>query len=136
MFGTEIVAEAVRLNLTALPSFAAIPVQNLNVVPPGMPLPTCLFHFERAVYSGPISGMSDSETFRVVVRLICEGASSDPILVAAEAQLTSLDGARIDHEGSYLTFGANSEWPLTTVYEGGVFYRQLGTIYDVDLTTG
>ena len=133
VFGSEIVAEEVYAVLDPLTAF---PIRNISVAPEGTGLPAVLHYMEAGTYDGPIGQTAISEAMRYVVRFVCEGASTDPIRAGAEAAFAALDGHEATRSGCYLAFQASGEWPLTTVLEGGVLYRQLGFFLTVNLTQG
>ena len=133
IFGSEVVAEEVYVVLDAL---TAIPIINLSVVPEATALPAALHYMESGTYEGAIGQTANSERIRYVVRFTCKGESSDPIRTAAEAAFTALDGYQAERSGVWMGFQVSGEWPLTTVLEGGVLYRQLGFFLDVHLTQG
>lgn len=139
-FGSELVAEAVYTVLSGLPAVQSAVVDrivNLSVVPQGVALPALLHYMEAGTYDGAIGQAATVERLRYVVRVSCEGQSTDPIKAAAEAAFAELDGAQVDLPDSVLlTFQVSGEWPLTTVLDGGVLYRQLGFYLDVELTQG
>lgn len=140
MFGSEIAAAFVRTQLLALPAVTAAigtRLANLMVLPADMALPGLIHYAEQGTYGAAMGGGGiASERLRYVVRLICQGESTEPIKVAAESQLTALDGATGMQGGAFVAVSATGEWPLTTTLEDGVYYRQLGTLYDIDITTG
>lgn len=113
---------------------ASIPIKNLSAAPQDVTFPLCLHYMEAGDYSGVITSGTDptEETIRYVVRLICQGESDSPIRPAAKDALTTLanidPGDTVTQGGDTfsLTFIPVGEWPLTTVIEGGVMYRQLG----------
>lgn len=148
MFGTELVSTILVRVLQPLA------VANGNLAGPvaapllsqGYQLPAVLMYPEFSSYDGPmmsrqIGGSISSEQLRMVVKAVCKGESTTPILDFCEAQIAFLDGFIVDAEayrGStyQVTFTANGEIPITTQIDGGEFYRQLGTVYDVHITRG
>lgn len=139
-FGSELVAETVYGALAELPAVTAAVgdrIVNLSVVPEQVAVPAALHYMEAGTYDGPIGQAVASERMRYVVRFSCEGQSTDPIKAAAEAAFAALDGYEAyPADGISLVFQASGEWPLTTVLDGGVLYRQLGFYLDVHLTQG
>lgn len=148
MFGSEVVAEYVHQVATTTPAvMAAIGgrIANLAVAPGDLALPALLHYAEQGDYGGVINAGQDidSEVIRYVTRFICEGASTEPIRLAAQRLLVELAVNRptgqvtYDGESYFLTFLATGEWPLTTVLEeaagAAVLYRQLGTIWRVEV---
>jgi hypothetical protein len=139
MFGSGVVAQHVYNQLRIRPAVSAAVgtrIRNLAVVPQGTALPAALHYMENGDYTGPFSaGMEPTEeTIRYVVRFICEGESDSPIRAAAKDALTALAidnaSATITQDGETfdLTLLPAGEWPITTVTDGGVLYRQLGFI--------
>ena len=138
-FGSETVAEevyAVLSGLAAVTDTVDDRIVNLSVVPDKVALPAALHYPESGTYVGPIGQAASFEKLRYVVRFTCEGESTDTIKAAAEAAFAALDGHEAQRDGAYLGFEVSGEWPLTTVLEGGVLYRQLGFFLSVDLTQG
>lgn len=139
LFGSELVAEAVYGVLAGLPAVTAATgdrIVNLSVAG-DLALPAALHYMDNGDYGGPIGQAATSERVRYVVRLVCEGASTDPIRAAAEAAFAAFDGFEATPApGAWLGSQVVGEWPLTTVLEGGVLYRQLGFYLSVDLTQG
>jgi len=148
MFGSEITAAVVVRELGSLPAVISTVGDRLlasTYVPLDEDVPALLTYAEDAPYAeGPIgsrlSGPIASQNVRQIVRIVCEGRSTDPIYDAAVAQLDHLDGERFDFVSrgrSYLlTFTAVGEVPLNTLQEENVDYRQLGNIYGVEVTRG
>lgn len=146
MFGTEIVGQFVDGRLRANGAVTAVvgnSIANLGALPGDKPLPGVLHYAEDAPYGGEIDAGDDLawQQIRYLVRFICEGESSEPIRAAAKAMLLDFRTSPIgttayDGETYGLTFVAVGEWPLTTVLEDGVFYRQLGTYFQVDVMRG
>jgi hypothetical protein len=138
-FGSEVVAEEVYAVLAATGAVTAVVgsrILNLSVVPQDTDLPAALHYAEAGNYHGPVGQPSASEVVRYVIRFTCEGSSTDPIRAAAEAAFVAFDGHEATRAGTYLGFSVTGEWPLTTVLEGGVLYRQLGFFVDVYLAQG
>lgn len=148
MFATEIVAAAVVAELgglAAVTDTVGDRLLNSTYVPLDEALPALLTYAEDAPYTGGpigsrVAGPIATQDVRQIVRIVCEGRSTDPIHEAAEAQLEHLDGRRIRHHargrGYLLIFTALGEVPLNTLAEDNVDYRQLGTIYSVEVTRG
>lgn len=118
-------------------------IANLMVVPEGMALPAAIHYAETGDYTGPVHGDIDAEQIRYLVRFICQGQSSDPIRAAALAMVRALNdtqasGSVADTDGRswFVSLTAVGEWPITTTVDNGVFYRQLGTYFQVDVTSG
>src|SRR5688500_12130138 len=108
-----------------------------TMVPQGQDLPALLTSAENSVYPDPsLYGPIDVEVLRIVVRLICLGSSTEPILAAALAQQEVLHGLVVEQGGAHITVMASGAVPLTTLQDGGVIYRQLGTTYSVEITSG
>lgn len=149
MFGSKIVSTIIYEHLNDITVVTAVVgdrIVGLSAVPQGTTLPALLFYPEFSAYSGPLGNRSsgagdiDFEQMRFVVRIICKGTSTGPIDAAADAQLDHFDGLNLDvtvnGTNYYLTFTAQGEVPLTSLLDGGTFYRQLGTIYGVEITRG
>lgn len=149
MFGSEIVSTALYTELMSVPEVAAAigtRLQGGMVLSQGTALPAALFYPEFSSYAGPLGtresgfGAINYESMRYAVRLMCQGASTDPIVVAAKAQLDHLDGlsvdAVVDGVNHYITFTANGEVLPTDISDGATPYRQLGTIYLVEIIKG
>ena len=141
MFGSETVAEEVNVVLAGVAAVAAAVgtrIVPLSVLPPEFPSPAVLHHMDASTSSGPVGSDAaiNSEVLRYAVRLVCEGWSTDPIRAAAEAMIVALNGHNAQRGADYLTFMATGEWPLTTVLDDGVPYRQLGAYFDVEITRG
>lgn len=146
-WGSEIVATVLAAELAALPEAAGMTIIGLPVIPPGLPLPGLCFAPEFSSYDHPLGAFKRDagsaityEALRFVVTAQCEGFSTDPIEAVATAQRDALDGLVKDvvHDdiAYQATFVATGAVPLTTVLDGATFYRQLGTVYAVELVTG
>jgi len=139
-FGSETISEEIYAVLAALPAVTTVVpaarILNLSVVPASVSLPAVLHYMETGTYDGPIGYTQTHERMRYVVRLTCVGESTNPIRAAAEAAFVALDGLEATRDGANLGFQVSGEWPLTTVLDGGVLYRQLGFYLDVHLTQG
>lgn len=138
LFGSEVVAEEIVAVLSSVPAVttAVSAVVNLAVVPQGAALPIALTYMESGTYEGPIHYAATSERMRYVVRFISEGPSTDAIKAAAEGAFVMLDGHEADRGGASLVFQITGEWPLGTMLDDGVLYRQLGFYVVVDMTQG
>ncbi len=149
MFGSKIVSTIMyeHLNgLTAVTAAVGDRIVGVSAVPQGTTLPALLFFPEFSSYDSPIgnrqggAGEINFEQMRFVVRIICKGTSTGPIDAAADAQLDHFDGLNVDvtvnGTSYYVTFTAQGEVPLTSLLDGGTFYRQLGTTYGVEITRG
>jgi hypothetical protein len=139
-FGSELVAGIIVAELATVEDVTdavGSRMHGTTFVPQGGALPALLTYAENSTYpdSGLFSNL-DMEQLRVVVRLICQGTSTQPILDAALAQREALHGFVIEQDGYHITFLAIGAVPLTTLQDGGVVYRQLGTVYSVEITTG
>lgn len=144
MFGSGVVASWVYNTLRVRPAITAAlgtppRIKPYSVLPePNTPqsvaLPACLHYAESTEYHGPIySGTEPNEEIvNYVVRFICQGEYDTPIRPAAKDALSALsiqfaDGTVTqDGESFALTLLPTGEWPITTVVENGVMYRQLG----------
>lgn len=138
MFGAGITAQAVYNALRVRPIITAAVgtnIFNLSVAPQGTPFPCLLHYAESGTYTGPFSGMEPSEeTVSYIVRLICVGTSDQPIRAAAKDALSVLVGELAldtvtvtqDSETFNLSMLIANEWPLTTIVDEDVIYRQLG----------
>jgi hypothetical protein len=144
MFGTLIAAKAFRAALVAdatIQSDLGARVVNNRRIPADVTLPALLFYPEDAPYSGVVgSAPGDqltAQTCRYVVRVATAGESFAPIYNAALAQLAVLNGLDVtvtDHGADYqVLVNPAAEYPLTHVAEGDREYRQLGTIYTVEI---
>lgn len=137
VFGSEIAAEWVRGILVATPAVQAATqgrIYALSIIPSQATTPAVLHYAESAVYgNGPVHGAIDSETLRYVVRFACTGQSTDPILAAAEASIAALNAASGSIGIYHLNSLAIGEWPLTTIVEENMMYRQLGTYYQLEV---
>jgi len=142
MLGARIVDPVIYTELSGLSAVtAAVAGRIINgpVVPQGVALPACNFWMEHSVYNTPeldTSAPIYQETLRYVIRFLVQGASDEPVLAAAEAALAHFHGARFDVPGGTVWFSAQGEYPLTAFTEGGDQYRQLGTVYTVEITSG
>lgn len=150
MLASRIVAPIIYAEVLGLPEVSdAIGdrLYNSLTLPQGVALPAGLFYLEFAPYGtssmgSGIAGMLTAETMRWVVRFLVQDSSDDAILAATEAQLKRLHNARFDvpASGGYpsyvVNFDAQAEYPLTSFVDGGDEYRQLGTVYTVDVTSG
>ena len=146
MFGTEIVSTVIYQQLTGLPeaSSYAGKIIGASVIPQNMTLPAVTFAPQFSSYDSPIGahqpGGITYEQLRFAITVMCAGLSTDPIVALAQAQLDHFDGSSfpITYGGKNyaVTFLAQGEVPLTTVADGANVYRQLGTVYTVDVTTG
>jgi len=148
MFGSEIVSTLIYQELTALPEAASFAgkIVGAAVIPQGDRLPAVTFSPQFSSYDAPLGGGAHQpggitfEELRFAITVMCAGLSTDPIIALAQAQLDHFDGASfpITYGGRayFVTFLAQGEVPLTTVADGANVYRQLGTVYTVDVTTG
>lgn len=149
MFGSKIVSAIIYDHLSAIPEVTAAVgdrIIGLTIVPQGVTLPVCLSYPEFSSYDGALgnrqggAGEINFEQMRFVIRLICKGMDTTPIDAAADAQLDHFDGLSVDVNVNgtmyYVTFTAQGEIPLTSLLDGGTFYRQLGTVYGVEITRG
>lgn len=148
MFGSEIVAGVLYHDLAALPEAAAFAgmIFNLPVVPQNAPAAFVLFAPEFSAYTDPLGGGARQpggityEQLRFSIRVICAGASTAPIAALALAQLKHFDSLITTTTAngiSYqMVFMAQGEVPITTLVDGSNLYRQLGTVYTVELITG
>lgn len=148
MFGSEIVSTVLYTELSALPAAASFAgrIVGAPVLPQKIALPAVLFSPEFSAYSDPMGGGARQpggityEQLRFSVRVLCAGLSTDPVLALATAQLAHFDGAAfnttVDSVSYQLTFMAQGEVPVTTIVDGANVYRQLGTVYTVELVTG
>ena len=143
LFGSEIAAQVVYEELTALPEITAAVAGRLvgmSLVPAHIPLPAGRFYPVASGYDGPISGPAASETLSLVVVFTCEGTSTTPIRAAAEAQYAALAGRQftrtIDGATYTVDFTEEAEALPTTEYESGIYRRSLGTRYRVNVTRG
>lgn len=144
VFGTLIAAKALTAALT---SDATIQgdlggrVVNNRRIPADLALPALMFYVEDAPYSGVVgSAPGDqltAQVCRLVVRVADAGESFATIYPAAEAQLAALNGLDVEIEERGVTYqvlvNPTAEYPLTHVAEGDREYRQLGTIYTVEI---
>ena len=137
-FGSELVAGIILAELATINDVTdavGTRMHGTTFVPQGGTLPALLTYAENSVYPEPsLFNSLDFEQLRVVVRLICQGTSTTPILDAALAQREALHGFVIEQDGYHVTFVASGAVPLTTLQDGGVVYRQLGTVYSVEIT--
>ena len=137
--GSELVAGIIidaLSDVTAVTDAVSSRMFSTTFVPQGQQLPALLTYAENSVYSGPIGAEINAEQLRVVVRLICQGTSTAPIIDAWDAQIDALNGLVVQQDGAYVTFTASGAVPLTTLQDGGTTFRQLGTVYNVEITTG
>lgn len=149
MFGSKIVSAIIYDHLSAITVVTAAVgdrIIGLNIVPQGVAPPVSLYYPEFSSYDGALgnrqggAGDINFEQMRFVIRLICKGMDTTPIDAAADAQLDHFDGLSVDMNVNgtmyYVTFTAQGEVPLTSLLDGGTFYRQLGTTYGVEITRG
>lgn len=161
MFGSEIAAEFVYAVLvanqagvtiaqpdsgvlaaarTAVAAAVGGRVENLSTA--SGTLPAAIHYAEDGPYGGPVDSdvPVNEEQLRYVVRFVCEGKSTDPIRLAATRALQALQGAEgvVTYDGVpyAVTVMAGGEFVIPLPPEGGVFYRQLGNYYQVDITRG
>lgn len=118
---------------------------GLTFVPQDEPLPALLFHYQSTGYpTGSVNTNAadeiNIEELEYVVKFQCEGTSTTPIEAAALEQLRLLAGllADVEYDGrSYqISFSAIGEAPLPTLQENQNVYRQLGTVYSVEVVRG
>jgi hypothetical protein len=145
MFASVVVSDYVYETLSALSEVTSvIPPTRMTgamAVPEGTGLPALLFHMTASQYGGPVQATAaenvNSETIRLEVRAIDDGTSDSAIYPAAMAQFEALSGTHAEHtldgDTYSLDFIAVGEIPITTLVDGANFYRQLGTIYQVDV---
>lgn len=144
-FGSEIVDEvlyAELAGLSAVTGAVGASILGRSAVVQGDTLPAVLFYSEASSYDPPAFGGDNigMEQLRYVVRVVCRGTSTDPIRAAALAQRQHLNGTAfntvVDGLNYQVTFDAQGAFPLTFIVTEGNTYRQLGTIYRVDVTLG
>lgn len=145
MFGSVVVADYVYQTFANTDAITdVVPATNIAgtmVAPPGTTLPALLIYMTASEYGGVVDSLPaadiTSETIRLEVRAIKDGTSDSPVYPVAKAQLTALAGQTVSHifdgDTYTLTFSALSEIPLATLVDGANLYRQLGTIYTVDV---
>lgn len=114
-------------------------IHGTMAVPQGETLPAMVFYMENSRYDGAVNSAEDInyEEISFIVKFMTDGTSTDPILEAALRQFELLAGLSASVEvGEHrytLNFRAESEAPLPTVQEGQYLYRQLGTVYTVEV---
>jgi len=144
-FGSEIVDKVLYAQLsglTVVTGAVGVNILGRSAVVQGDTLPALLFYPESSTYDPPAFGGDNigMEQLRYVVRVICRGTSTDPIRAAALAQRLHLNGVPfntvVDTLNYRVTFDARGAFPMTFVVDGGNSFRQLGTIYSVDVTLG
>ena len=145
MFASVAVADYLYDALGAISGITSVvPTTRMTgamVVPQGVALPALMFHMVYSEYGGVVDSTPaqnvTSETLRFEVRIIDDGTSDSVIYPAAKAQFNALAGIQVTHtfDGAswFLAFSAVGEIPLTTLMDGANIYRQLGTIYTVDV---
>ena len=106
-------------------------VVNLSLVPQDLPLPALLHYAEAVNYTGPTVTEYITSEIRYLFRFICKGESTQPIAAAAEALRLHMNGNYGFGNGFQFEWEATGEWPITTVAEGGDFYRMLGVYFRV-----
>jgi hypothetical protein len=141
VFGSEIVSTVTYAQLVALPGVIAGfagKVVGLPVLPQAVALPGIAFYPEFSAYTGAIGARTDYEQMRWAIKAMCAGTSTAPITAIANEMLEHFDDLTVDvtYNGAnyQVTFSANSEVLPTTVVDGSTFYRQLGTVCNVDIT--
>ncbi len=144
-FGSEIVDKVLYTELAGLSAVTGAVGANIlgrSAVVQGDTLPAVLFYPESSTYDPPAFGGDNigMEQLRYVVRFVCRGTSTDPIRAAALAQRQHLNGTGfntvVDGLNYQVTFDAQGAFPMTFIVDAGNTYRQLGTIYRVDVTLG
>ncbi len=144
-FGSEIVDQVLYTQLSGLSAVTAAVGPNIlgrSAVVQGDTLPALLFYPESSTYDPPAFGGDNigMERMRYVVRFVCTGTSTTPIRAAALAQRQHLNGVAfnvvVDTSNYLVTFDAQGAFPMTFIVDGGNSFRQLGTIYSVDVTLG
>ncbi len=144
-FGSEIVDKVLYTELAGLSAVTGAVGANIlgrSAAVQGDTLPAVLFYPESSTYDPPAFGGDNigMERMRYVVRLVCTGTSTDPIRGAALAQRQHLNGTAfdtvVDGLNYQVTFDAQGAFPMTFIVDGGNTFRQLGTIYRVDVTRG
>lgn len=142
MFGSMFASKAIAGALAADPTIQAElggRVVNGRRIPGDVPLPALMFYLEEGLYGGPVDaeGTLSVETCRYVVRVAVDGESHAPVLAAARAQLAALNGHKqtvtIDGATAHVEIYATAEYPVTSLVDEDVEYRQLGTIYTVEV---
>lgn len=105
-------------------------IANIMVMPQGYTLPAILHYMESGSYDGVTYGEITEQDIQYVVRIACEGESTVPILAAAEKIVETLNNSIGSVDGYYINGHAVGEWPITTLIENGIIYRQLGTYFN------
>lgn len=144
MFGSEIVSKFIleHLNVVIAAESFSGKAYGLPILPQAVPLPAIAFYPEYSVYNAAMGSGSDIsyEGLRFVVKTMIPGTSTATIRSMALAQIAHFDGRTesytYDGVTYQISFTANGELLPTTVVDGATFYRQLGTIYKVDVTRG
>ncbi len=144
-FGSEIVDKVLYAQLSGLSVVTGAVGANIlgrSAVVQGDTLPAVLFYSEASSYDPPAFGGDNigMEQLRYVVRVVCRGTSTDPIRAAALAQRQHINGTAfdtvVDGLNYQVTFAAQGAFPLTFIVTEGNTFRQLGSIYRVDVTLG
>jgi hypothetical protein len=135
-FASEIVAKWVRgiaMGLSAVTGVIGQRFYALGVAPQGdaSTFPLGLHYAESVTYTGPLDGPIAEARLRYAVRFGDRGESTSRIRPAAEAMLDALHMRQETIDGIYIEAMAVGEWPITTLAEGGVIYRQLGNHFDI-----
>lgn len=147
MLGSEIASEVIYAGLRGLPDAAPFlgKIVGADIIPQGDKLPAVTFAPEFSVYDGPLGTPNAGapityETLRFALHIMCAGLSTDPILALYKAQFTYFNGSSFsttyDGQSYEVTFLAQGESMPTTIADGANYYRQLGTVYTVAVTTG
>lgn len=147
MFGSIVAEEVIYQRLSSDPTITGTvgeSVWALMSVPQGEPIPALLFYRTNSSYGGYASAVESDdinyEEMLYEVHVVCEGTSTVPIEDAAERQMDLLSGfeAQVQYRGRnyQLLFTAEGETMLGSVQEGPQFYRDLGTVYRVEISRG
>lgn len=145
---SEIASEAIQtklLTISAVTGVVGSRIVNRAYVPQDMDLPA-VFHYAEpggGGYDSTINAgfLPSSLTLRYVVRLICQGESTDPIDDAADAILAAFSGQLAAQAGYAVNVWPVEPWPQSFgvggLVEGGTVYSETGDFYTVEvLKTG
>ncbi len=129
-------------SIAAVTQTCGLRVLNLPFAPHGTALPFCLHHTEPGLgrFTAPLGAFRAPDTWigRYVVRLICDGESTEPVLPARYAiQQRFVSGRLIAPEQYFVTATLLEPWPQQmgagSMEEEGRIYSQLGDYYELEV---
>lgn len=145
MYGTELIAQVVIEELMTIPEVVTgvtrSRIRATAIIPPKFP--AIQIAFERATYTPGAfgrrvlsDGPANSEEIQVAIKVITDGASTEPIIDIALAVFRHFDTLETERGSTDITFTAIAEVLPTSVADRDEHYRQLGPVLAAEITKG